>query len=115
MMAALAYLAGSNANKNFNADSVDVFLRLYMFHQLWLAYGDSFYQQLHKQTREEKPDFNHEDAAAMQYFMLKACQISGKDLTGFFKKWGLKNDSAYAAIRALNLPTPVQDPSVLTD
>jgi len=40
---ALAYLAGSNANKNFNADSVDVFLRLYMFHQLWLAYGDSFY------------------------------------------------------------------------
>ena len=112
---ALAYLAGSNANKNFNADSVDVFLRLYMFHQLWLAYGDSFYQQLHRQTREEKPDFNHEDAAAMQYFMRKACQISGKDLTGFFKKWGLKNDSAYAAIRALNLPAPVQDPSVLTD
>lgn len=110
-----AHLASSDANKNFNADSVDVWIRLYMFHQLWLAYGDSFYQQLHKQTREEKPDFNHEDAAAMQYFMRKACQISGKDLTGFFKKWGLKNDSAYAAIRALNLPAPVQDPSVLTD
>jgi hypothetical protein len=51
----------------------------------------------------------------MQYFMRKACQISGNDLTGFFKKWGLKNDAAYAEIRTLNLPAPVQDPSVLTD
>jgi hypothetical protein len=109
------YLAQPLADKDFNADAVDVWIRLCMFHQLWLAYGDNFFQQLHRQTREEKPDFNHEDAAAMQYFMRKACQISGKDLTGFFKKWGLKNDSAYAAIRALNLPAPVQDPSVLTD
>ena len=110
----MAYLAGSDDNKNFNADSVDVFFRLYMFHQLWLAYGDNFYQQLHKITRVEKPELNT-DAEKMKYFMRKACQISGKDLTGFFKKWGLKNDAAYAEIRTLNLPAPVKDPSVLTD
>jgi hypothetical protein len=85
-----------------------------MFQQLWLVYGDNFFQQLHRQTREEKP-IMVDDEAKMRYFMLKASKISGKDLTGFFKKWGLKNVLAYAEIRALNLPAPVQDLSLLTD
>ncbi len=110
----MAYLAGSDDNKNFNADSVDVFFRLYMFHQLWLAYGDNFYQQLHKITRVEKPELNT-DAEKMKYFMLKACIISGKDLTGFFKKWGLQADTVYAEIAALRLSAPTTDPSTLTD
>lgn len=110
----LTYLARTDANKNFNDDSVDAFLRLGMFQQLWRAYGDNFFQQLHRQTREDKPEIKT-DAEKMKYFMRKACQISGNDLTGFFTKWGLKNDAAYAEIRALNLPAPAQDPSVLTD
>ena len=111
---AMAYLAAADANKNFNADSVDVWIRLCMFHQLWLAYGDSFYQQLHKLTREEKPVFK-DDAARMRYFMLKACQISGHDLTAFFKKWGLQADSVYAEIAALHLSPPPTDPSTRLD
>ena len=110
----LTYLEKTDANKNFNDSSVDVFLRLGMFQQLWLVYGDNFFQQLHRQTREEKPIMG-DDEAKMRYFMLKASKISGKDLTGFFKKWGLKNVLAYAEIRALNLPAPVQDLSLLTD
>jgi hypothetical protein len=85
-----------------------------MFHQLWLAYGDSFYQQLHKQTREENPSLN-DDAAKIRYFMLKACQISGRDLTAFFKKWGLQADTVYAEIAALQLRPPTTNPSTLTD
>ena len=109
-----SHLASTDANKNFNARSVDVFVRLGMFHQLWLAYGDNFFQQLHRQAREEKLPLSN-DAAKMRYFMLKACTISGKDLTGFFKKWGLQADAVYADIAALNLPVPTTDPSTLTD
>ena len=111
---AMAYLAAADANKNFNADSVDVWIRLCMFHQLWLAYGDNFFQQLHRLTREEKPVFK-DDAARMRYFMLKACQISGHDLTAFFKKWGLQADSVYAEIAAMQLRAPTTDPSTRLD
>ena len=109
-----SYLASEVANKNFNADSVDLFVRLGMFQQLWLAYGDNFYQQLHRQTREEKPKLT-DDAAKMRYFMLKASTISGKNLTGFFKKWGLQADDVYREIAALNLPNPTTDLSALKD
>ena len=109
-----SHLASTEANKNFNADSVDVFVRLGMFQQLWLAYGDNFFQQLHKKTREEKPTLDT-DAKKMRYFMLKACEVSGNDLTGFFKKWGLQADAVYTEIAALNLPAPAIDPRTLTD
>ena len=109
-----SHLASTQANKNFNADSVDVFVRLGMFQQLWLAYGDNFFQQLHRKTREEKPTLDT-DAKKMRYFMLKACEVSGNDLTGFFKKWGLQADTVYAEIAALRLSAPTTDPSTLTD
>ncbi len=108
---ALVYLANTSPDKNFNASYMDGSVRLYMFHQLWMVYGDSFYQQLHRQTREEKPSLK-EDAAKMRYFMIKACTITGHNLTGYFKKWGLQADAAvYAEIAALNLPAPTTDPS----
>lgn len=110
----LTYLARTDANKNFNDSSVEVFVRLGMFQQLWLAYGDNFFQRLHRQAREEKPLLK-DDAAKMRFFMLKACTITGHNLTGFFKKWGLKADAAYSEIAALNLPAPSTDPSSLTD
>ena len=94
--------------------SVDVFVRLGMFQQLWRAYGDNFFQQLHRKTREEKPTLDT-DAKKMRYFMLKACEVSGNDLTGFFKKWGLQADTVYAEIAALRLSAPTTDPSTLTD
>lgn len=114
---ALTYLADTSTDKDFNAASManGVWVRLCMFHQLWLAYGDSFYQQLHKETRLELPSVST-DEEKMRYFMLKACTISGNNLTNFFRKWGFKvNESVYTEIAALGLPSPVTDPSTLSE
>lgn len=113
---ALTFLANNKRNKDFNAAfSNDVWIRLCMFHQLWLAYGDNFYKQLHKQTRVELPAVST-DAQKMRYFMLKACTISGHNLTNFFKKWGFKVDSSvYAEIANLGLPQPTVEPSTLSE
>lgn len=110
-----AYFAKPDAERDFNAGGTDVWVRLCMFHQLWMAYGDGFYHRLHKAARAEKPSLAG-DAAKMKWFMLKACSISGHDLTAFFRKWGLKPDeSAYTAITALNLPAPATEPSTLRE
>jgi hypothetical protein len=117
---ALSWLADNSVGKDFNSSSMatigDVnFIRLAMFQQLWLAYGDNFYIQLHKQTRTERPTVSS-DADKMRYFMLKACTISGHNLSNFFRKWGFKVDeSVYTEIANLNLPQPAVDPSLLTD
>lgn len=86
-----------------------------MFHLLWLACGDSFYRQLHKETRIELPTVST-DLEKMRYFMLKVCTISGKDLTNFFKKWGfLVNESVYTEIANLGLPQLSVDASTLSE
>jgi len=110
------YFSIAQANRNFNgtvANANDT--RLGMFYQLWLKYGDAFYITLHKQTRTEKPSLAN-DAAKMRYFMLKACTISGNDLSDFFKKWGLPvTQSVYNEITALALPAPAVDLTTLRD
>lgn len=116
--AALAYLADNSASKDFNSNVTpinDPFIRLCMFHQLWLAYGDNFYIQVHKKARTDNPTVSS-DIDKMRWFMLAACTISGKDLTNFFKKWGLKpGASVYSEIAALSLPQPTVDPSTLSE
>jgi len=110
---AFTWLANTNTSKDFNTK--DVWIKLAMFQQLYLAYGDSFYITLHKQTRVEQPVVPL-DADRMRYFMLKACNISGKDLTNFFRKWGFQVPQAvYDEITALNLPQPVPEPSTLQE
>lgn len=115
---AMHFLALTNPDKDFNANTQMAdgnFTRLFMFHQLWLAFGDPFYIKLHQQTRLEKPVLSA-DADKMRYFMLKACTISGKDLTYFFREWGFRVDaSVYAEIAALRLPQPTVEPSTLKD
>lgn len=109
------YLAQPQASKNFNASSVSLFMRLGMFHQLWLAYGDAFYHTLHKRVREEAPS-SGTDEVEMRTFMLYACQISGKNLGQFFRNWGLNvNQSVYEEINALGYPAPATDPSTLRE
>ncbi|WP_343701944.1 M60 family metallopeptidase [Chitinophaga sp.] len=85
-----------------------------MLIQLKLAFGDTFYHELHKRTRSERPSLPTA-ASKYRYFMLKACNISGKDLTGFFRKWGFKDEAVYTEIARLNLPQPDVDPSTMTD
>ncbi len=112
---AMDYLVIPYAEKDFNASSTSLFVRLAMFQQLWLAFGDNFYQTLHKETRVEQATFSTREQQ-MRYFMLKACTISGKNLSAFFRKWGLKvNESVYTEIENLNLPTPAEDLTSKTD
>ena len=48
--------------------------------------------------------------------MLKACEISGHDLTQFFKDWGMVGvESVYSEINALHLPLPSVNPSTLEE
>lgn len=114
------YLALPDAERSFNGSNASVWTRLCMFQQLKLAFGDHFYHELHKAGRRETARPNSTDTK-MHWFMLKACTISGKNLTGFFQKWGLKlstqalTDAVYTDIAALGLPNPTQDISLLTD
>jgi len=111
------YLSLPEEEKDYNSDSLGYFGKYGMFHQLRLAFGDDFYKKLHKITREEKPEiYNNEDK--MRYFMLKSCEASGKDLTDFFKKWGLKYtgvEAVYNEISELGLTAPDSDLTTLRD
>jgi len=110
------YLARDNTGKNFNDDTqIDVWARLYMFHQLWLAYGDDFYSKLHKLVRKENVS-NLTDTEKFSYFILTACKVSGSDLTDFFKQWGLiANASTLNVIQGLGLPKPSKDIAAFHD
>lgn len=120
------YLGKADGTKDFNGSTsyanplTDVWIRLAMFQQLTLAYGDNFYRTLAKNMRVENPALANDDAK-LRYFMLKACSISGKDLSYFFQKWGLNLSTAaattqiYTDMAALGLPAPTTDPSTLQD
>lgn len=109
-----AYLNLNDSEKDYDANS-DLFIKLAMFIQLSKAYGDEFYIKLHRMTREARPS-NPNDLAKKRYFMLKACQISGHDLTNFFKDWGMTGVSTvYPEIAALKLPQPTVNPSQLRE
>ena len=123
---AFTYLGKAAGTKDYNGATIyanpltDLFIRLCMFQQLTLAYGDDFYRTLAKNMRVENPTLANDDAR-MRYFMLKACNISGKNLSNFFQKWGLNLSTAaattqiYADMAALGLPAPTTDPSTLQD
>ncbi|OIN59567.1 M60 family metallopeptidase [Arsenicibacter rosenii] len=104
------------SSKNFNDDNqIDVFTRLCLFDQLRLAFGDTFFKELHRQTRIENPDLKTREEK-MEYFMKKASLISGKNLTDFFRKWGFVGvNNGYAAIKSLNLPAPDSDLTLLRE
>ncbi|MET2983706.1 M60 family metallopeptidase [Aureibaculum conchae] len=111
------YLALSDTDRSFNSDKASVWVRLGMFYQLHLAFGDDFYKILHKAVREENQTINN-DEDRMRTFMIHACKASNKDLTAFFKKWGLKFsgvENVYTQIQDLGLSTPSEDLTLLTD
>lgn len=123
---AFTYLGKPAGTKDYNGSATyanplsDLFVRVCMFQQITLAYGDNFYRTLAKEMRAENPTLANDDAK-MRYFMLKACTISGKNLTTFFQKWGLNlsttasTNQIYTDIAALGYPAPTVDPSTLQD
>ncbi|TKG97213.1 hypothetical protein EYV94_01940 [Puteibacter caeruleilacunae] len=111
------YLAQSDDVRDFNASETDIWVRLGMFYQLQLGFGDTFYPELHKYLREQNPTING-DEDRMAAFMLAACEVSKKDLTSFFQKWGMKFDSSeqvYWQIAELGYDAPESDLTLLTD
>lgn len=81
-----------------------------MLHQLYFAFGEGFYSKFMKLIREDPNGYTGDDRKSN--FMIKSCIVSGKDLSVFFKKWGLLPPShdVYNQIRNLNLPEPVSEP-----
>ncbi|WP_171594933.1 M60 family metallopeptidase [Marinifilum caeruleilacunae] len=111
------YLALPDDQRIFNSNQADVWVRLGMFYQLQLAFGKHFLKELHKHIRKTQPViYSKEDK--MRTFMLAACQVSGKDLSGFFQKWGMNfsnSEAVYEEIANLWLLEPDSDISLLTD
>ncbi|WP_407490686.1 M60 family metallopeptidase [Elizabethkingia anophelis] len=120
------YLDNNNINKDFNGDigqytskpDYTNHIKVAMFLQLQMAFGDNFIIELNKRSRTEGAYLNEysSDADKMRFFMLTSCKISGKNLTNFFKKWGFKvSTSVYNEIAILNLPAPSIDPTTLSE
>ena len=76
-----------NPDRNYHAEG-DVFMKLGMFWQLRMAFGEDFYPQLHRHYRENPRHFA-DNEAKVQHFMKTASLISGKNLEPFFNAWGL--------------------------
>lgn len=113
--AIMEYLARPASEKDYNDPSLGPFLRLGLFQQLWLAYGDDFYIRLHQKIRQENPDISLK-TEKMAYLMLKASEAAGEDLSDFFRAWGFRlDDQAYASLDQLGLPQPSVNLSELTD
>jgi hypothetical protein len=108
-----AYLALPDANRDYNSDDTDVFVRLGMLEQLRLAFGDEFYHELHRQTRDLQPVLV-DDAEKIAYFALVTSSISGYDLSEFYTAWGLElSEQTLQDIAALALPLPERDLTTL--
>lgn len=75
-------------------------LRFMPWEQLFLAFGDEFYKQLHRVTREEGTNGGTENERRA-YLIWKASKITGYDLRGFFNQWGIRLTTDYD-IQTLN-------------
>lgn len=73
--------------RNFNEEG-DVFMKLALFWQLRMAFGEEFYPQLHRYYREAALELPNDDAK-IQAFIRATSQISGWNLEPFFAAWGL--------------------------
>lgn len=116
---AFAFINNTSSTKDFNTMTGtydDHFTRLVMFHQLYLAFGEQFYINLNKRGRLEPRNTAMTDKEKMSWFMKTACEVSGRNLTTFFRKWGFRVDeSVYATIAGYGYPNPTIEPSTLSE
>jgi hypothetical protein len=93
----------------FNRDE----LRFMVWEQLFLIFGDPFYQILHRVVREEKA-FGGDADERRDYLIWKASQVSGYDLTGFFDQWGIRvTNEALNAKRQARMNRALADGSII--
>ncbi|MED1599021.1 MULTISPECIES: M60 family metallopeptidase [Bacillus] len=85
----------------------DPFVKVVMFWQLHLAYGEDFYPNLHKLYRElpkDKLPETNEDK--IQAFIYNTSKVAKQNLLPFFDQWGLKaSQETRKKVEALNYPT----------
>ncbi|MFK0093178.1 M60 family metallopeptidase [Pseudomonas sp. NPDC090592] len=108
-----AFLDNPDPNKKF--EDLGDFVRLIMWEQLRVAYGDEFFHRLHHEARTNGiSDTGQGDAQYRHYFMVTSSLAARHDLTTFFTRWGLHpTERTLTAIRDLRLPQPTPDPSTL--
>ena len=85
------FLENNDPNKSY--DDQDVFLKLGLFWQLKLAFGDQFYPQLHQLYRlmQDTPP-THDNHEQKQLFILTVSNLVNINLSPFFSKWGIEPD-----------------------
>jgi len=101
-----AYLNKPQSEKDYNKID-DVFMKVAMFWQLDLAFGEEFYPKLQQLYRaipnEELPKTDDEK---IQGFIYNTSKVAQKNLLPFFDKWGLKaSPETRQKIEDLNLQT----------
>ncbi|KNF09786.1 hypothetical protein CLPU_2c02380 [Gottschalkia purinilytica] len=76
-------------SRDFNSND-DLFLKLVMFWQLHLGFGDDFYPTIQRTYREmPQSKLPGTDAEKIQTFIVTASKTANYNLTPFFEKWGL--------------------------
>jgi hypothetical protein len=85
----------------------DLFVKLVMFWQLYLAYGEDFYPNLHKLYRElPKDKLPETDEDEIQAFIYNTSKVTKQNLLPFFDQWGLKaSQETRNKVEALRYPT----------
>ncbi|GHE28577.1 M60 family metallopeptidase [Sphingobacterium griseoflavum] len=109
------YLARPDNTRIYESSAASLITRLAAFYQLYLAFGDDFYQRFHQLYRTSSFSTPN-DQAEKELFMINASKVSGYDLSVFFKKWGFTApQSVYDDMAALGLPAPATDLTLLRD
>jgi len=110
---ALVHLAAPDDDRDFdNRSKTENAVMFVMFEQLRnIAAPDNlFYSRLEQSVRAQTDPGT--EAGRKQLFQVEASKAAKYDLTDYFKKWGLRPDAnTLAAIAALKLPKPVEDPA----
>ncbi|QPQ31267.1 M60 family metallopeptidase [Lysinibacillus sp. JNUCC 51] len=103
---AFDYFKKPQSEKDYNKID-DPFMKVAMFWQLDLAFGEEFYPEIHRLYRAipdgELPKTSEEK---VQGFIYNASKVAKQNLLPFFDKWGLKASvETRQKIESLNLPT----------
>lgn len=103
-----AYLNKPQSEKDFNKID-DVFVKLAMFWQLDLAFGEDFYPKLHQLYRSiPNAQLPKTDDEKIQDFIYNTSKVAQQNSLPFFDKWGLiATPETRQKIEELNMPTLV--------
>ncbi|MGE6509874.1 discoidin domain-containing protein [Bacillus cereus] len=82
-------------------------IKIVMLWQLYLAYGEEFYANLHKLYRELPDDqLPKTDAEKIQAFIYNTSKVAKQNVLPFFDQWGLKaTPETRQKVETLNNPT----------